>query len=164
MSDHDDDQMAGGGDDAYEDDYADEDIHEDDAPEDDADGHGVEGMGGDGTAPDTVHAAPDVMDAQLIDSMEFAPGVNPASGPLTAASVRVTTRYLTKYERARVLGARALQISMNAPVMVPLDGETDPLEIATKVRRLCTQISSLQAKLYATSLGVQKSQTTNPTR
>ena len=150
MSDHDDDQMAGGGDDAYEDDYADEDIHEDDAP-DDSDGHPT----GDGIAPDTVHAAPDMMDAQLIDSMEFAPGVNPASGPLTAASVRVTTRYLTKYERARVLGARALQISMNAPVMVPLDGETDPLEIATKVRRLCTHISSLQAEIYATSLGVQ---------
>merc|ERR1719410_2005328 len=39
------------------------------------------------------------------------------------APERVTTRYLTKYERARVLGTRALQISMNAPVMVDLDGE-----------------------------------------
>ncbi|KAJ9117788.1 hypothetical protein QFC20_000067 [Naganishia adeliensis] len=45
---------------------------------------------------------------------------------------RVTTPYLTKYERARILGTRALQISMNAPVLVPLEGETDPLEIATK--------------------------------
>ncbi len=82
---------------------------------------------------------------------------------------RITTRYMTKYERARVLGTRALQIrcaprgawrdaggsngallgrcgaareltataggllmplcSMNAPVMVALDGETDPLEV-----------------------------------
>eukprot|EP00798_Chlamydomonas_sp_ICE-L_P019017 gene19017-25608_t len=48
---------------------------------------------------------------------------------------RITTRYMTKYERARVLGTRALQISMNAPVMVTLDGETDPLEIATKELR-----------------------------
>ena len=40
----------------------------------------------------------------------------------------MTTPYMTKYERARVLGTRALQISMNAPVMVELDGETDPLE------------------------------------
>jgi DNA-directed RNA polymerase I, II, and III subunit RPABC2 len=40
----------------------------------------------------------------------------------------MTTPYMTKYERARVLGTRALQISMNAPVMVDLDGETDPLE------------------------------------
>lgn len=48
---------------------------------------------------------------------------------------RITTRYLTKYERARVLGTRALQISMNAPVMVDLDGETDPLKIAMKELR-----------------------------
>ncbi|KAG8898105.1 DNA-directed RNA polymerases I II and III subunit RPABC2 [Tulasnella sp. 403] len=47
-------------------------------------------------------------------------------------AVRVTTPYMTKYERARVLGTRALQISMNAPVLVPLEGETDPLEIAIK--------------------------------
>jgi len=31
---------------------------------------------------------------------------------------RITTPYLTKYERARVLGTRALQIAMCAPVMV----------------------------------------------
>lgn len=46
--------------------------------------------------------------------------------------VRTTTPYMTKYERARILGTRALQISMNAPVLVPLDGESDPLEIAMK--------------------------------
>ena len=40
---------------------------------------------------------------------------------------------MTKYERARLLGTRALQISMNAPVMVELEGETDPLAIALKV-------------------------------
>ena len=51
------------------------------------------------------------------------------------SSERITTKYLTKYERARVLGTRALQISMNAPVMVDLDGETDPLRIAEKELR-----------------------------
>eukprot|EP01125_Pyxidicula_operculata_P016406 TRINITY_DN5638_c0_g1_i1.p2 TRINITY_DN5638_c0_g1~~TRINITY_DN5638_c0_g1_i1.p2 ORF type:complete len:159 (+),score=56.88 TRINITY_DN5638_c0_g1_i1:926-1402(+) len=45
---------------------------------------------------------------------------------------RITTPYMTKYERARILGTRALQISMNAPIMVDLDGETDPLQIAMK--------------------------------
>lgn len=45
---------------------------------------------------------------------------------------RMTTPYMTKYERARVLGTRALQISMNAPVLVDLEGETDPLQIAMK--------------------------------
>ncbi|GMJ14933.1 hypothetical protein like AT5G51940 [Hibiscus trionum] len=50
-------------------------------------------------------------------------------------STRKTSKYMTKYERARILGTRALQISMNAPVMVELEGETDPLEIAMKELR-----------------------------
>jgi DNA-directed RNA polymerase I, II, and III subunit RPABC2 len=50
-------------------------------------------------------------------------------------ATRITTRYLTKYEKARVLGTRALQLSMNAPPMVEVDGETDPLEIAYKELR-----------------------------
>ena len=45
---------------------------------------------------------------------------------------RITSRFMTKYERARILGTRALQISMNAPVMVNLNGMTDPLRIAEK--------------------------------
>ena len=50
-------------------------------------------------------------------------------------ATRITTKYMTKYERARVLGTRALQISMNAPVMVEIEGETDPLKIAMKELR-----------------------------
>lgn len=48
---------------------------------------------------------------------------------------RTTTPYMTKYERARILGTRSLQISMNAPVLVDLEGETDPLQIAIKELR-----------------------------
>ncbi|KAJ3217714.1 DNA-directed RNA polymerases I, II, and III subunit RPABC2 [Dinochytrium kinnereticum] len=48
---------------------------------------------------------------------------------------RMTTPYMTKYEKARILGTRALQISMNAPVMVDLNGESDPLAIALKELR-----------------------------
>jgi len=48
---------------------------------------------------------------------------------------RTTTPYMTKYERARILGTRALQISMNAPVLVDLEGETDPLQISIKELR-----------------------------
>ena len=48
---------------------------------------------------------------------------------------RKTTPFMTKYERARILGTRALQISMNAPVLVDLEGETDPLQIAIKELR-----------------------------
>ncbi|EPY37320.1 DNA-directed RNA polymerases I, II, and III subunit RPABC2 [Angomonas deanei] len=48
---------------------------------------------------------------------------------------RVTAPYLTKYERARVLGTRAVQLSQNAPVLVKIEGETDPLTIALKELR-----------------------------
>lgn len=38
----------------------------------------------------------------------------------------------TRFERARILGARALQISMGAPTLLDgSDGGADPLEIAS---------------------------------
>ena len=58
-----------------------------------------------------------------------------AAGEAVAIADRITTPYMTKFERARILGTRALQISMNAPVMVELEGETDPLHIALKELR-----------------------------
>ncbi|GAA6024221.1 hypothetical protein JCM10207_006786 [Rhodosporidiobolus poonsookiae] len=64
---------------------------------------------------------------QIVESGEHGDEV-----PKEANKERVTTPYMTKYERARILGTRALQISMNAPVLVPLEGESDPLEIAQK--------------------------------
>jgi hypothetical protein len=54
------------------------------------------------------------------DRMEIVEG----GGEPAGAKERITTRYLTKYEKARVLGTRALQISMNAPVMVDVGNET----------------------------------------
>ena len=45
---------------------------------------------------------------------------------------RITLPYLTKFERARILGARSLQISMGAPLMVNSYCETDALELAAK--------------------------------
>lgn len=49
---------------------------------------------------------------------------------------RVTSPYITKYEKARILGTRALQISRNAPVFVELEPhEIDPLQIAEKELR-----------------------------
>ncbi|MEM2849421.1 MAG: DNA-directed RNA polymerase subunit K [Candidatus Bathyarchaeia archaeon] len=38
---------------------------------------------------------------------------------------------MTKYEKARIVGARALQISMGAPILVKLpENVKDPVEIA----------------------------------
>ena len=46
---------------------------------------------------------------------------------------RITATFLTKYERARILGSRALQLSKNAPPMVvPQPGETDPYQLAER--------------------------------
>jgi len=67
--------------------------------------------------------------------VEVLPAEEAAATAMPKSKERITTKYMTKYERARVLGTRALQISMNAPVMVELDGETDPLRIAQKELR-----------------------------
>lgn len=64
-----------------------------------------------------------------------AAGTRPASSKAIAPADRSTTVYMTKYEKARILGTRALQLSMNAPPMVELHGETDPLQIAMKELR-----------------------------
>lgn len=71
------------------------------------------------------------MDTEEPDNnIELLTGVG--EGQAVKSSKRITTPYLTKYERARVLGTRALQIAMCAPVMVELEGLTDPLKIAMK--------------------------------
>ena len=49
---------------------------------------------------------------------------------------RETSRFLTKYERAKILGERAIQISNGAKVMVDVDeGVWDPMIIAEKELR-----------------------------
>ena len=42
---------------------------------------------------------------------------------------------INKYERARVLGTRALQLSNGAPPMVKVDGISDVMKIAEKELR-----------------------------
>ncbi|MCK4928621.1 MAG: DNA-directed RNA polymerase subunit K [Methanosarcinales archaeon] len=41
----------------------------------------------------------------------------------------MNTNKLTRYERARIIGARALQISMGAPVLLE-DDSGEPIDIA----------------------------------
>lgn len=50
-------------------------------------------------------------------------------------SNQTTTCHLTKYERARILGLRAEQLSCGAPPLVPYENETDTYEIALKELR-----------------------------
>ncbi len=55
-----------------------------------------------------------------------------SAAPRESTGPKRTSPYMTKYERARIIGSRALQISMNAPVMVDTEGLTDPMDIAEK--------------------------------
>lgn len=102
--------------------------------------HGdADAVGGGGDGPDVTGDYMNQDDDE--EAVEILPGGNNGAASRQGFSKsgvpqeRITTQYLTKYERARVLGTRALQISMNAPVMVDLDGETDPLRIAQKELR-----------------------------
>lgn len=51
-------------------------------------------------------------------------------GKKIAEEDRCSVPFLTKYERARILGTRALQISKNADLLVDPGVETDPYKIA----------------------------------
>ena len=44
--------------------------------------------------------------------------------------IKVTSKYLNKYERTRILGTRALQISWGSPPLVDIKDVIDPYEIA----------------------------------
>jgi len=94
-------------------------------------GQGADGTGVNGEVNGVNGAEHDQEMVNGEEQPEAAVGAGLA-GERQPNKVRVTTPYLTKYERARILGTRALQISMNAPVLVPLDGESDALQIAIK--------------------------------
>jgi len=117
---------GGGGDDDF--DGGMNDTYDEPAPEDEDPGYDLlNGEQGENAEGEGAATAMDV---------DREPGQRPDLGVVDQQrqpnKERITTPYLTKYERARILGTRALQISMNAPVLVPLDGESDPLQIALK--------------------------------
>ena len=68
------------------------------------------------------HAEEELAEEQmeLVEETQEQTGLEPPDSGAIERSKRITTRYMTKYEKARVLGTRALQISMNAPVMVDI--------------------------------------------
>lgn len=52
--------------------------------------------------------------------------------PRIHEEIRIGPPYLTKYERARIIGVRALQLNYGAPPLVPVEkvGTTNTLDIA----------------------------------
>lgn len=69
---------------------------------------------------------------------EILPFMNEGTNP--KASDKITPRFLTKYEKARIIGTRALQISKNSPIFIDIGNGKfsfikdtyDPIEIAEK--------------------------------
>lgn len=45
-------------------------------------------------------------------------------------NVSVGPPKITRFEKARIVGARALQISMGAPILVDAEENTNPIDIA----------------------------------
>lgn len=76
-------------------------------------------------------------EAADFDVLDAAATATTIAGTTEAPSTRITTRFLTKYERARLLGTRALQLSLNAPPLVEVTEQErgDPLLIAGKELR-----------------------------
>lgn len=51
---------------------------------------------------------------------------------MPAFEVKIGPPKLTRFEKARIVGARSLQIAMGAPPFIPLEGRyRSPIEIAT---------------------------------
>jgi DNA-directed RNA polymerase subunit K len=48
----------------------------------------------------------------------------------TAADKKTNVEKYTRYERARIIGARSLQISMGAPVLIKDINTVEPIEVA----------------------------------
>ncbi|KAL7269981.1 subunit common to RNA polymerases I, II, and III [Rhizina undulata] len=137
MSDYGDD---GGGGDDYNETYENEYEYEDAEPQEliDEEHHGNDDDENDDTNANGLVNGANHQDYILAgDPAAAAAAHNPKAGgkddpKRIPNDQRSTTPYMTKYERARLLGTRALQISMNAPVLVDTGGETDPLQIALK--------------------------------
>ena len=51
------------------------------------------------------------------------------AGEERAKRMEIWRERYTKYEKARIIGARALQIAMDAPILINTE-KTDPIEIA----------------------------------
>jgi DNA-directed RNA polymerases I, II, and III subunit RPABC2 len=45
-------------------------------------------------------------------------------------TINVGPPKITRFEKARIVGARALQISMGAPILVDAEENTNPIDIA----------------------------------
>lgn len=50
---------------------------------------------------------------------------------LATFEIKIGPPKLTRFERARIVGARSLQVAMGAPAFIALEGYRGPIDIAT---------------------------------
>jgi len=64
-------------------------------------------------------------------TIDETPATSPESDEF---QILIPPEHLTRFERSRIIGAIALQISMGAPILIELESEThiDPIEVAKK--------------------------------
>ena len=74
----------------------------------------------------------DTEDADIIDLKELPEEVNKKKSKLIPKEERTTRPYLSKYERARILGMRAKQIDIGCPIYVDRGTLTESHDIAEK--------------------------------
>ena len=72
----------------------------------------------------------ELQDEEDDEYIGFEDVTEPTIVPENSNKIKVTSKYLTKYERTRILGARALQISLGSPPTVDIGTVTDSYEIA----------------------------------
>merc|ERR1711974_497511 len=73
------------------------------------------------------------------DSYEYSSSIDQDNSiintTITETEKRVTSNIMSKYEKAHILGIRAMQISKNSPIFTDIGDLTDPLKIAMKELR-----------------------------
>ena len=70
--------------------------------------------------------------------MAWAAWVESTSITFDKTKIWVGPPKLTRFERARIVGARALQIAMGAPILVePSSSLSNPIDIALKELEMC---------------------------
>jgi len=67
-----------------------------------------------------------------IKPMDTSPDRGDEADRVDTQQVRLTRGKMTKYEKARIIGARATLLAKGAQPLVKIEGETDLLEIARK--------------------------------
>ena len=69
---------------------------------------------------------------EIIETSNKLEGFKETYGEMLGGKKRATIPFLTKYEKARIIGLRATQIAKGSPALVDVGDLEDPIDIALK--------------------------------